>query len=60
LFEKLKANRAEKIPAIGCELWSPKAHVHILDKELAKLATAEEPGTIDFYKMVPSATNEQA
>jgi hypothetical protein len=49
LFRELNANRAEKIPAIGCEPWSPKAHVHILDKEAAKLATAEELGTIDFY-----------
>ena len=49
LFKELHANRAEKIPAIGCEPWSPKAHIHILEKEAAKLATAEEPGTIDFY-----------
>jgi hypothetical protein len=38
-----------KIPTIEYEPWSPKAHVHILDNELAKLAKAEEPGTIDFY-----------
>jgi ribonuclease HI len=49
LFKELNANRAEKIPAIGCEPWSPKAHVHILDKEAAKLATVEQPATIDFY-----------
>ncbi|CAD0055227.1 unnamed protein product [Aureobasidium pullulans] len=49
LFKELHANRADKIPAIGCEPWSPKAHIYILDKEAAKLATSEEPGTIDFY-----------
>jgi ribonuclease HI len=49
LFKELNANRAEKIPNIGCEPWSPKAHVHILDKEAAKLATTEQPATIDFY-----------
>jgi ribonuclease HI len=49
LFRELNANRAEKIPAIGCEPWSLKAYVHILDKEAAKLATAEQPATIDFY-----------
>jgi ribonuclease HI len=49
LFRELDANRAEKIPAIGCEPWSPEAHVHILDREAAKLATAEQPATIDFY-----------
>ena len=49
LFKELNANRAEKIPAVGSEPWSPKAHVHILDKEAAKLATAEQPATIDMY-----------
>jgi hypothetical protein len=49
LSEDFIANRAEKIPAIGCEPWSLKAHVHILDKEAAKLATVEQPVTIDFY-----------
>jgi ribonuclease HI len=49
LFREFNANRAEKIPAIGCEPWSPKADVHILDKEAAKLATAEQPATINFY-----------
>ena len=50
LFKELNAYRAEKIPAIGCEPWSPKAHVHILDKEAARLATAvEQSATIDLY-----------
>jgi hypothetical protein len=49
LFKELNANRAKKIPAIGCEPWSLKAYVHILDKEAAKLATVEQPETIDFY-----------
>ena len=49
MFIGLNANRAKKIPAIGCELWSLKAYVYILDKEAAKLAIAEELGTIDFY-----------
>jgi ribonuclease HI len=49
LFKELNANRSEKIPAVGCEPWSPKAHVHILDKDTAKLATEEQPATIDFY-----------
>jgi len=49
LFKELDANRAEKIPATGCEPWSPKPHVHILDKEAAKLATVEQPATIDLY-----------
>ncbi|KAG9801086.1 hypothetical protein KCU95_g30, partial [Aureobasidium melanogenum] len=49
LFKEFNANRAEKIPAIGCEPWSLKAHVHILDKEAAKLATVEQPATIGFY-----------
>jgi hypothetical protein len=31
LFRELNAHRAEKMPAVKCEPWSPKAH--ILDKE---------------------------
>jgi len=49
LFKELNANRSKKIPAIGCGPWSLKAHVHILDKEVAKLETEEQPITIDFY-----------
>ena len=49
MFKELNANRAEKIPTIGCELWSLKAYVHILDKEAAKLIIAEDLGIIDFY-----------
>jgi hypothetical protein len=49
LFREFNANRAKKIPTIGCEPWSLKADVHILDKEAAKLATAEQPATINFY-----------
>jgi hypothetical protein len=49
LFKELNANRAKKIPAIGCELWSLNAYVYILDKEAAKLAIAKQLATIDFY-----------
>ena len=49
LFKELNANRAKKISAVGSEPWSPKAHVHISDKETAKLATVEQPATIDIY-----------
>ena len=49
MVKTIEASRAEKIPAVGCEPWGPKAHVYILDWEQAKLATVAEPGTIDFY-----------
>ncbi|KAG9511564.1 hypothetical protein KCV07_g10085, partial [Aureobasidium melanogenum] len=49
LFKELNANRAEMIPAVGRETWSPKAHVHILDKEAAELATPKQPATIGLY-----------
>jgi ribonuclease HI len=49
LFRNLKACQADKIPAVGYEPWAPKAHVHILDREGAKQATATEYATVDFY-----------
>ena len=49
MFKDIKAGRAEKIPAVGCEPWGPKAYVHILDREQARVATATRPETVDFY-----------
>jgi ribonuclease HI len=49
MFKEIEATRAEKIPAVGCKPWGPKAHVYILDRDQAKLATVTVPGTIDFY-----------
>jgi len=28
MFKEIEAGRAEKIPAVGCEPWGPKAYVH--------------------------------
>lgn len=49
MFKVIEAGRAEKIPAVGCEPWGPRAYVHIPDREQAKLATATKPKTVDFY-----------
>jgi hypothetical protein len=49
MFKKIKAGRAEKIPAVGCELWGLKAYVRVLDREQAKVATATRSETVDFY-----------
>jgi ribonuclease HI len=49
MFKEIEAGRAEKIPAVGCEPWGPKAYVHISDRKQAKLATATKPETVDFY-----------
>lgn len=49
MFKSIKASRAEKIPAVGCEPWCPRVCVYILDRDQAKRATAPEPRTLDIY-----------
>jgi ribonuclease HI len=49
LFRDIKAEQADKIPAVGCKPWGSKVRVYILDKEKAKQATTPEPSTVDFY-----------
>ncbi|CAD0055397.1 unnamed protein product [Aureobasidium pullulans] len=48
-IQKLEASHIHAKLAKTKPIKRPKAHIHILEKEAAKLATAEEPGTIDFY-----------